>query len=204
LLPVTYAVVANEESTNVVLSPAASDSVRVFVANWGYHTSIVVEQSSSRNLGPPAYESAPFLEYAWGDRRFYMDSKYAPWSIYATLFLPTESVVYLRARSEPPDESSAVWVYTRKLDAAQANLLTERLEKEFQRDSFGRRLPPYPKAVGYSGTFYRGKAKYIWTHDCNWWTTNKLVQAGLASSSWGVVLASQVSGRVVGFRRIAE
>src|SRR6476661_6300270 len=51
-------------------------SYRIFVVDWGYHTAIVVEQPRGWRLGPPGAEDAPFLEYAWGDRRFYYESDY--------------------------------------------------------------------------------------------------------------------------------
>ena len=55
-----------------VPAPLDSRSYRVFVADWGYHTSIIVERPPGARLGPEAREGAPFVEYAWGDRRFYM------------------------------------------------------------------------------------------------------------------------------------
>src|SRR4051812_30261666 len=63
---------------------------RVFVVDWGYHTAVVVEQPLGWRLGPTGAEDTPFVEYAWGDRRFYLESDYRPHAVFATLFLPTE------------------------------------------------------------------------------------------------------------------
>ncbi|MFN2398666.1 MAG: hypothetical protein ABR543_08545 [Gemmatimonadaceae bacterium] len=72
---------------------------RVYVAGWGYHTSVIVEQPAGFRLGPPGEEDAPFVEFAWGNRSFYMESNYWPHSVFAAVFLPTSSV-NLRGRLE--------------------------------------------------------------------------------------------------------
>ena len=42
----------------VTVDPIAdSGAFRVFVADWGYHTSIIVEQPSGTQLGPPGREA---------------------------------------------------------------------------------------------------------------------------------------------------
>ena len=90
----------------------------MYVADWGYHTSIIVEQPRGWTLGPPGKERASFLEYSWGDKLFYMESDYRPHAVFATLVLPTPTVAYLDGWADPPDFRGARAVYARTIDAA--------------------------------------------------------------------------------------
>src|SRR5918912_1413995 len=90
-VPPVYMAVATPPPGPVRL-PATDDErarYRVYVGDWGYHTSIVVEQPRGWRLGPLGREDAPFVEYAWGDRRFYMESNFWPHAVFAAAFLPT-------------------------------------------------------------------------------------------------------------------
>jgi len=180
---------------------AGDGPFRVYVADWGYHTSIIVEQPPGLRLGPPGEEGASYVEYAWGDRRFYMESNYRPHSVFATLFLPTASVTYIDGRSEPPTTSGgARAVLVREASAAELRALVAELESSVLRGGDGRRLPPYPPAPGYAGRFYPGHGHYIFWSDCNAWTVARLRTVGLAGSPAGVIFSGQVAGRLRGFR----
>jgi hypothetical protein len=176
---------------------------RVYVADWGYHTSVIAEQPPGWRMGPPGEEGAPFLEYAWGDRRFYLEGDYRPWSLFATLFLPTESVVYLDGWQVPPRPGNgirALFVRTVGADTLRA-LLTE-LERSVRHAPGGAREGPFPAADGYQGRFYPAHGAYLWAADCNRWTVERLRGAGLAGSARGVVFSGQVAGRLRGFARV--
>lgn len=190
-------------SRPIVAAPviAAAGPFRVYVADWGYHTAITIEQPSGLRLGPPGEEDAPFVEWAWGDRRFYMESNYWPHSVFATLFLPTASVTYVDGRVAPPSVAGgarAVW--TREVSASELGALVAELESTIVRGGDGGRSPPYPPVSGYPGRFYPGRGFYIVWSDCNAWTVARLRAAGLAGSAAGVVFSGQVAGRLRGFR----
>ena len=179
------------------LPPAGT--YRVLVVDWGYHTAIVVEQPPGWRLGPPGEEAAPFLEYAWGDRRFYMESDYRPHAVLATLFLPTESVLYLDGRADPPPLGGAETVLERTVDAPTLRALLAELERSARHAAGGERLPPYARVAGYAGRFYPAHGPYLWARGCNWWTIRRLAGAGLAGRAAGVVFTPQVPGRLRGF-----
>ena len=175
----------------------------VYMTDWGYHTAIVVRQPAGWTLGPPGREAAPWIEYAWGDRRFYRDSNYRPHSVYATLFLPTASVTYVAARNHPPTPGGgprAVW--HREVDAPTLRALVAELEGSMPRDASGRRLAPSPPVAGYAGRFYPARGSYLWTRDCNAWTVDRLAAAGLATRGWLVVFSGQVAGHLRGFTQV--
>jgi len=200
LFPVIYAVTVSEQlGAPTVMPNVPEGTYRVYVADWAYHTAIVVPQPAGWTLGPPGEERAPLLEYAWGDRRFYMESNFWPHSVYATLILPTESVVYLDGRDSPPSFAGARAVYARVIDAATLRALLGELERTFRHASDGSRVPPYSSHVGYAGRFFPAYGRYLWTRNCNWWTVERLRAVGLARSGAGVVFSGQVRGRLLGF-----
>ncbi|HVR96120.1 MAG TPA: DUF2459 domain-containing protein [Thermoanaerobaculia bacterium] len=202
LFPPLYSLAVSEERGAPFSLPMPEPGdYRVLVADWGYHTAIVVEQPRGWALGPPREERAPFLEYAWGDRRYYMESDFRPHAVFATMVLPTDSVLYLDGRSDPAPLGRARSVHQRTVDAATLRTLLQELERSFRRNADGARLEPYPPVRGYRGRFYPAYGRYLWARDCNWWTVERLAPAGLARSPAGVVLSGQVPGRLQGFRR---
>ena len=202
--PPLYAAAVPERRPPMRDVPLPPDgSYRVFVADWGYHTAVIVEQPDGWRLGPPGEETAAFLEYAWGDRRFYFGSDYRPHAVFATLFLPTESVLYLAGRPDPPRLAGARAAFVRTVDAPTLRMLLTELERSAKRNADGGRSAPYARAAGYSGRFHAAHGAYLWTRGCNWWTVARLAGAGLADSPTGVVVTRQVPGRLRGFERVS-
>jgi Protein of unknown function (DUF2459) len=190
------------QATLLALPPAGA--YRVFVVDWGYHTAIIAEQPSGWAFGPPGKERAPFLEYAWGDRRFYLESDYRPDAVFATLALPTASVLYLDGRPDPPPLGGARAVFVRTVDAVTLRTLLGELERSIHHTADGSRVPAYPREPGYAGRFYSALGPYLWTRNCNWWTVVRLAAAGLAERPGGVVFSGQVGSRLRGFSPVAR
>lgn len=185
-----------------VLPEPPAGSYHVYVADWGYHAAIIVEQPRGWRLGPPGAEDAAFLEYAWGDRAFYYASDFRPHAVFATLFLPTESVLYLAARSAPPPAGSTEGLYERTVDAGTVRALLAELERSVRRTPSGARSDTLAPAPGYGGRFYAAAGRYLWTRNCNWWAVARLAGAGLASAPAGVIFTTQVPARLRGFTRV--
>ena len=202
--PVLYAAVVPEDNPPPKSLPMPPDGFyRVFVVDWSYHTAIVVEQPRGWRLGPPGNEAAPFIEYAWGDRRFYMSSDYRPHTVFATLFLPTESVLYVEGRANPPRLGGAEAVFSRTVDAHTVHALLAELERFARSDASGVRAPPFAPVSSARGRFYTAYGKYLWSRDCNWWTVARLAAVGLADRPAGVVFTPQVPRRLREFTPLA-
>jgi hypothetical protein len=185
-----------------VALPHIDDSTRatIYVVGWSYHSSILIEQRPEWRLGPPGNEEARFVEYGWGDRRFMMESNYWPHAVFATLFLPTESVMYVRGLDQLPE--AGVWanfVRRHEVDGRQLRTLLMVIERDFVRTEDGARTDAFPPVEGYAGRFHRGREFYIFWSNCNSWVLRMLRDAGLDVSPTGVLIEQQVEGRLVGW-----
>ncbi len=198
--PPLYALFVPERLPARVSLPSIADrAYQVAVVDWGYHTAVIVEQPKEWQLGPPGVEAAPFVEYAWGDRRFYLESDFRPHALFATLFLPTESVLYVQGRRELPREGGPERIVVRTVSAKTLHELVANLERYARHDSAGTRLAPFAPTAGYRGRFYPAHGRYLWSRDCNWWTVAQLARAGLADDAAGVLFTPQVFARLRGF-----
>lgn len=183
--------------------PPAGD-YDVYVADWGYHTAVIIEQPGGWRLGPPGRETAPFVEVAWGDRRFYMASDYRPHALVITLLLPSDAVTYVAAWDAPPERSARPRaLYHRTVGAETLRTLAASLEGSIVRDGAQGRAAPHAPATGYAGRFFPARGSYGWWDACNRWTVERLADAGLARGGRGVVFSGQVASHLVGFRRLA-
>jgi hypothetical protein len=201
--PVLYALLVPEEAPAPVTLPTAAESrYRVWVVDWGYHAAIAVEQPAGWRLGPLGEEAAPIVEYAWGDRRFYHAADHRPPAVAATLFAPTDTVLYLDGHASPAAFRRSEAVYVRAVDGETVRRLLVELEGSFRRLDTERRSPLAP-ARGFGGRFYPARGAYLWTRDCNWWVVAHLAGVELASAPTGVVLTPQVPGRLNGFEPVA-
>lgn len=205
LVPPLASELESEPQTVDATEPQTPGLFRVYVADWGYHTSIILEQPPNWRLGPPGQEAAPFVEYAWGDRRFYMEANYRPDAVFATLLLPTESVAYVAGwRSAPEQNSRPRALFRRDLTARELQHLVGSLEAAIRRTN-GARTPPHPppnRVGAFSGRFYLAERSYLWWNDCNRWVLDRLAAAELARSGRGVIFAGQVGARLRGFRQL--
>ena len=189
---------ADRKPASIVVPAADGDRYTVHVVDWGYHTAIIIEQPRGWRLGPEGEEDARYVEYAWGDRRFYMESNYWPHSVFATLFLPTAAVTYVDGRPRPPTGGFRS-MHVREVGAEQLRALAAELERFIVRDAAGARLPAHPPVSGYAGRFHPGIGRYTWWTNCNRWTVERLAAAGLASGGRGVLFSPQVASHLVGF-----
>ena len=140
------------------------------------------------------------MEYAWGNRSFYMESNYWPHRLFADFFLPTESVEYLEGWDHAPTSRDGMRaLYSRTVSVPELRSLIRTLERSIRRDSLGGRAVPFPGVSGYAGRFYPAAGYYLFWSDCNRWTVDRLHDAGLAENGAGVILPRQIPGRLRGF-----
>ena len=196
VLPAVYVELESQPRPSFV-EPILGDSAVyvIFVADWGYHTSIIIQQPPGRRLGPENYPSAPFVEFAWGERHLFMDGSHGAWSAVTAALYPSRSVVYVQGWAAPPDPKAwgGAKLFSRRILGPELRALAAELDGSFDRTSM------YPATSRYIGRFYASSAHYLWWHDCNFWTVERLNHAGLARTARGVILAGQVASRLVDF-----
>jgi hypothetical protein len=199
--PILYVFFTPDTRPRLTLPPVPGPGpYRVYAVDWGHHVSIVVEQPAGWRLGPPGREDASFLDYGWGDKSYFMESDYRLHVLFATVFLPTASVVYLEGRRSPPRVSGGAHaVFVRSVDAATLRTLLTMLEGSIVHSSSGTRAAPYPPVPRTAGRFYPAYGDYFLAGACNWWTVRRLREAGLAGDAKGVFFSRQVAGRLRGF-----
>ncbi|MFL5616328.1 MAG: DUF2459 domain-containing protein [Gemmatimonadaceae bacterium] len=189
---------------SAAIPPAPAGTYRVYIADWGYHTSVIIQQPPGWKLGSLGRETAPFVEYAWGDRRYYMESDHRPQSLFAALFLPTEAVTYVASwTTDPARIAHPRALYVREVNERELDSLASALESSIPRDSAGQRSAPFASVSDYAGRFYRAYGRYLWWSDCNRWTVERLASVHLARGGPGVIFSGQVRGHLIGFRRVS-
>ncbi len=175
------------------------------VLAWGYHSSIFVEQPPDGRFGPVGDEDARYVEYGWGDRRYYMESNFAPQVLFASATLPTASVVYVCGHAGPPeDEVVGGEVFVRECDGAEVLRLLTVLEQQMVREPDGSRPPAFAATPEYPGRFYPGREPYVLWWNCNMWTVRMLSDAGFDAHPELVVSPWQIGRSVRGFQRAAS
>ena len=93
----------------------------------------LVRHREAHSCAPPGAEAAPFVEYGWGDRKFYPKSDFRPLSVFATLVLPTEIVLYVEGRTALPRVGGAAAVAVRTVSASELTRLVTHIERYARR-----------------------------------------------------------------------
>jgi hypothetical protein len=203
-IPAVKVLLTTPQPGAVTLSPLLKEKIRytVCVITYGYHSAIVVEQPRGWQLGPPGNQNARFVEYGWGDRRFYGSEDHSMGVILPALFWGTSSVVYIDGGDTPPTQTHAFRsVYERSVTPDQLRQLVTVLEQAIVRTPEGGRSDPLPARTGVNGRFYLAREQYIFWSDCNRWTVERLHRVGLATGGFGVLVNTQIAGRLTGFEK---
>jgi hypothetical protein len=175
--------------------PVEPGPYSVYVADWGYHTSVILQQPPGWTIGPANLPTAAYVEYAWGNRAYYMSMHPSAVAGLAALLIPGKSVTYVAGWATAADllRAGARRILVRQVSGATLQALAADLEATLDR------RVQFPAVPGYGGRFYGSVARYLWWYDCNRWTVDRLAPSGLATSGRGVLFSWQVAGRLRGF-----
>ncbi|WNO54437.1 TIGR02117 family protein [Stakelama saccharophila] len=172
---------------------APERGIRVYVADNGIHTDIVLPVTAGGNdwrdllrpedLADPRYAAHPYVAFGWGDRAFYVGTP--TWS-------DLDLATVLRAATGSDDTVLHVEHVPRPLAGPDIRALTLRPDEY-------RRLVRYVRAsfrVGADGragsvrgygphdAFYDARGHYDAVHTCNEWTGRALRRAGVRTGWW--------------------
>lgn len=174
---------------------ASQELHTIFVVQRGWHSGIVVRAADWPNAQwqlLQEFPTAKFLEFGWGDKRFYQaEEETFAMAVRAALW-PTPSVIHVVAlENTDPTEAHAEHIVPVRVSAEGLRALTAGIELEFA--SVG----PIPGGQQVSwapapNRFYDAKSAFHFPRMCNWWVARRLEDAGCPIRTWTVVTAHQV------------
>lgn len=163
-------------------APAQPATEKIIIVNHGWHTGFVVNARDMHALLPvlqQRFPTAAYLEFGWGDRRFYPSEQFSPGLALRAILWPTATVMHVVAL--PADVQRyfpANVVREICLSPTQLQGLLAFLTSSFEQVHDG--LPrPLGKGLYGDSAFYPGAGDYHLFNTCNVWTARGLQSAGL-------------------------
>jgi uncharacterized protein (TIGR02117 family) len=179
------------------------DSLRsVYVVKRAWHTGVAVAAADWPNRDWSLLADFPdsrYLEFGWGDARFYQAEKETAWLAIRAAFFSTASTLHVIGFDHPaPETLRADEVIEVRLSKDGLRKLAASIEAEFKDaapKSFGVPLRGMPEP----NTFYSAKRRFFFPRMCNWWTSQRLHDGGCPIAAWSVITANRVSREAKGF-----
>lgn len=175
-------------------SNAVSESVDIYVVSHSWHTGIVISTDDWLQAGGVFSEKFPkseYLEFGWGDARFYPKESFSFWLAIRAILWPTSSVMHVAGFPETPAEMfPSQRVTAISLDRENLNKLVESISSEFVLEND----EPVYKTDGryFGGQFFEAKQWYHMFRTSNVWTAGNLKKAGVNIRVWCSVTESSV------------
>lgn len=175
---------------------ARPESLRsIFVVRRGWHTGIALPTGDWPNrewslLGQ--FPEADYLEFGWGDARYYQTEPGTSSLASRAALWPTASVVHVIGLRQPVlDHAQAIDIVEVRIPIDRLRALATAIEQEFaeQRPTpTGRTLRAAPDP----DRFYQGRRRFYFPRMCNWWSATRLREAGCLVTPATVIFAARV------------
>jgi uncharacterized protein (TIGR02117 family) len=182
------------------VSPESLRSVYVVKRAW--HTGVAVATADWPDRDWPVladFPEARYLEFGWGDARFYQAQDETWWLGLRAAFFSTASALNVIGFERPtPEALRADEVVEVRLSEDGLRRLAASIEAEFKDsapESFGEPLRGVPEP----NKFYPAKRRFFFPRMCNWWTARRLHDGGCPIAAWSVVSANRVIREANGF-----
>lgn len=175
---------------------APPESLRsIFVVRRGWHTGIALPTRDWPNRDWTLLDEFPeadYLEFGWGDRRFYQAEPSTAWQTSRAALWPTSSVIHVIGLSRPlPENALAIDAVELRIPIDRLRALATAIEQEFEENA--------PTATGATlstspdpNHFYEGRRHFYFPRMCNWWTSSRLREAGCLVTPATVIFAARV------------
>lgn len=183
----------------------AKDGVPIWVTSHGWHTGIVLPAAAMAFSAPkvlPELEGFRYLEFGWGDERFYRSGTGSAWLAVRALFWPTASALHVAGfDAEPSRYFAASRVLRLELSRNQVAALARFVERTVSRNAAGE-AETLGRGLYGESRFYRANGSYLFPETCNVWTARGLGAAGcrvrpfLAMTADGVLRQARRCGAV--------
>jgi uncharacterized protein (TIGR02117 family) len=183
---------------------ASPETLRtVYVIQRGWHTGVAVAKHDWPNREWSLLNDFPesnYLEFGWGDARFYQAERNTFWLGVRAALWPTASVIHVIGLNDPISNAYAEAIVPVRVSHDGLRALTEAVEHEFTAEH------PVPtgsplRAAPHPNRFYDAKRSFYFPRMCNWWIAARLKEAGCPIQPWSVITASRVIREARGFAR---
>lgn len=171
----------------------------VHVVSNGWHTAIVVPRAElvATGLLPEAadFPRAAFLEFGWGDRRYYRARRATLGMTLRAALIPTEAVMHVTGRARAPERREGLEVIPVALTRTGLRSMARAIADMFERHEEGpaEALGPGLEA---DSRFYAARGRFHLFNTCNTWTARMLRAGSVRVAPAGVVTAGQVMARL--------
>jgi uncharacterized protein (TIGR02117 family) len=167
----------------------------IYVVKRGWHTGIAIASADWPNREWSVLADFPnsdYLEFGWGDERFYQAEPETVWLGIRAALWPTSSVVHvIGVRSPFMQNADANDIVELRVSAEGLRQMAEAIEREFTRPA-PVATPVSLRAAPKPNHFYSAKRKFFFPRMCNWWVAARLEEANCPIQAWSVVGASRI------------
>ena len=186
-------------------SPLRQGKQQIFVTSNGWHTGIVLKRTylSLENMPEIAdLPQAEFVEFGWGDAKFYPAKEATVGITLAAALIPTVAVMHVVGLPAEPSR------YFTRAEVVPLSLGKQDLDRliAFIADSFDRKSKPRadPIASGLykSSYFYPANGKFHLLNTCNSWTARALRAGGFKIKMVGTIQAESLMQQVRFLNRV--
>lgn len=185
---------AEGSSTREATSNQAGYSI--YVASNGWHTSIVLARSDLPAGAIPEADDFPgaaYLEFSWGDARYFPAPEKGLGMIMSALLTPTPAVLHLAGLpAHPRSVFPTAEVVELKLTAEGFSTLVAYLNQTFARDN----AAPSTQGLYRFSRFYPATGSFHLFNTCNTWTARGLATAGVPVTVTGTLQAEDLMAQL--------
>lgn len=201
LLAIVLAGCASHETCyEPTTSPESLRSVYVVKRAWHTGLAVAAEDWPDRDWSVLRdFPNSRYLEFGWGDARFYEAEEESVWMALRAAFFSTSSAIHVIGFDRPaPDALLADEVIEVRLSAEGLRRLAQSIEREFKERT------PVPSAASLDATpqpnkFYSAQRRFFFPRMCNWWTAKRLEESDCPIAAWSVISANRIVREAHGF-----
>jgi uncharacterized protein (TIGR02117 family) len=172
----------------------ADTTTSIYIIRRAQHTGIAIPMKGWPNPQWALlkdFSGAEYLEFGWGDERFYQAEEETLWLGVRAALWPTSSVIHVIGLNQPIRVTAqADDVVQIRLSAEELREVALAIEQEFTGAS--------PRATGVTlaaapvpNRFYSAKRSFYFPRMCNWWVAKHLQLVQCPVTAWTVITAGR-------------
>ncbi len=167
---------------------------RYYVVNHGWHAGLVIEAPPLTTRVPSLqehFDAAGYLEFGWGDERFYQSPRPGPGLMLAAALWPTATVLHVaNFPGSPAPQTNLLEIRT---DATGYQQLLDFVATSFEHD-YG--VAPIGPGLYGDGRFYRAVGSFHLFNNCNTWVAKAVRASGVPLPGARVITAEDLMGQL--------